>query len=67
MIHSKFITHEEITLQYSHYWDGHDVVPQQYLALVGTKNLNNRTSGFVTNPWYPNDPDVYGIKCSIWW
>jgi hypothetical protein len=67
MIHSKFITHEEITLQYSHYWDGHDVVPQQWLAAVGTKNLQNRGTGFVTTPIFPNDPDVYGIKCSIWW
>lgn len=66
MIHSKFITHEEITLQYSHYWDGADVVPQQYLALVGTKNINS-TMPFNTVPAYRNDPDVYGIKCSIWW
>jgi hypothetical protein len=63
MIHSKFITHEEITIQYSHYWDGHDVLPQQYLADIGTKNIN---ASFNPSP-YPNDPDVYGIKCSIWW
>jgi hypothetical protein len=67
MIHSKFITHEEFTIQYSHYWNGQNVVPQQYLALVGTKNLNNRATGFATNPMYPPDPDVYGIKCTMWW
>ncbi len=63
MIHSKFVTHEEITLQYSHYWDGSDVLAQQYLALVGTKNIN---AAFAT-PAYPNDADVFGIKCTMWW
>jgi hypothetical protein len=38
---TKFVTHEEITLQYSHYWNGHDVLPQQWLALVGPKNISS--------------------------
>jgi hypothetical protein len=63
MIHSKFITHEEITMQYSHYWDGQDVLAQQYLALVGTKNINAKFAV----PAYPNDPDVFGIKGTMWW
>jgi len=63
MIQSKFITHEEITMQYSHYWNGQDVLPQQYLALVGTKNIN---ANFAV-PAYPNDPDVFGIKGTMWW
>jgi hypothetical protein len=36
---TKYVTHEEITLQYSHYWDGSDTLPQQWLSLVGSKNI----------------------------
>jgi hypothetical protein len=36
---TSFMTHEEITAQYSHYWDGVDVMPQQWLSAVGVKNI----------------------------
>src|SRR5258708_14860987 len=36
---TSYVTHEEVTIQYSHYWDGSDVLPQQWLAVVGAKNI----------------------------
>jgi hypothetical protein len=80
---SRYVTHEEITLQYSHYWDGSDVLPQQWLALVGTKNIATQTAynnsakvlpavaggGYhnYAGVVYPNDANVFGIKATIWW
>jgi hypothetical protein len=61
---TKFITHEEITAQYSHYWDGVDVLPQQSLASIGTKNIGQT---FSSSALYPNDGDVFGIKGTMWW
>jgi hypothetical protein len=61
---TKFITHEEITAQYSHYWDGVDVIGQQVLAQIGTKNIGQ---SFTSAQMYPNDGDVFGIKGTMWW
>jgi hypothetical protein len=63
ILRTKFITHEEITAQYSHYWNGSDVLPQQWLSLTGIKNVGQ---AFAT-PSYPNDSDVFGIKATMWW
>ena len=78
---SKLVTHEEITVQYSHYWDGHDVLPQQWLAVAGVKNIAT-PAGYAASaavlgsaggyknfagPSYPNDTNVFGIKVTIWW
>jgi hypothetical protein len=63
ILRTKFITHEEITAQYSHYWNGADVVPQAWLSLTGIKNVGK---SFAT-PSYPNDSDVFGIKATMWW
>ncbi len=63
-VRSKFITHEEITVQYSHYWDGVDVLPQQFLATVGYKNIGQ---SYTSQYLYPNDGDVFGIKGTMWW
>jgi hypothetical protein len=67
---TKFITHEEITAQYSHYWNGSDVYPQQWLAVVGVKNIASANApmymNFAGTP-YPNDRDVFGIKATMWW
>ncbi len=80
---SRYVTHEEITLQYSHYWNGSDTLPQQWLAQVGVKNISTNagyaasqgklgpgtTSGYqnYAGPVYPNDSDVFGIKATMWW
>jgi hypothetical protein len=63
ILRTKFITHEEITAQYSHYWNGADVIPQAWLSLTGIKNVGK---SFAT-PSYPNDSDVFGIKATMWW
>jgi hypothetical protein len=74
VIRTDYVTHEEITFQYSHYWDGTDVLPQQWLALVGAKNIAtaaaHATAGGYTNfagPPYPNDTNVFGAKVTMWW
>jgi hypothetical protein len=62
MLRTKFITHEEITAQYSHYWNGSDAVAQQWLGYTGIKNIGQ---SFAVP--YPVDKDVFGIKCTMWW
>jgi hypothetical protein len=57
-----FVTHEEITAQYSHYWDGVEVLPQQYLAETGYRFL-----GASFGSLYPNDADVFGLKVTMAW
>jgi hypothetical protein len=78
---TRLLTHEEITAQYSHYFNGHDVLPQQWLAAAGLKNISSPagyaasaaalgTSGGYKNfagPVYPADVDVFGIKVTMWW
>jgi hypothetical protein len=61
---TQFVTHEEITAQYSHYWYRADVRPQQWLGLVGVKNIG---PGGTAGVPYPSDEDVFGIKCTLWW
>jgi hypothetical protein len=78
---TKFITHEEITMQYSHYWNGSDVLAQQWLAVVGPKNIVTPAANaaamqrdmaftaynnYAGTP-YPTDKDVFGIKATMWW
>jgi hypothetical protein len=58
---SKFITHEEITAQYSHYFYGSDVEPQPPNGLVPTSPGNPVAAG------YPPDKNVFGIKATMWW
>jgi len=74
VIRTAYVTHEEVTFQYSHYWDGSDALPQQWLAVVGPKNIAtlaaHATSGGYMNfagPPYPNDTNVFGVRVSMWW
>ena len=74
VIRTTYVTHEEVTFQYSHYWDGSDVLPQQWLAVVGPKNIAtlaaHATPGGYINfagPPYPNDTNVFGVRVSMWW
>jgi hypothetical protein len=79
---SRYVTHEEITLQYSHYWNGSDTLAQQWLGQVGVKNISTNagyaasagkipgtTSGYKNYAGvpYPCDLDVFGIKATMWW
>ena len=79
---TSLVTHETITLQYAHYWNGADVLPQQWLAVVGVRNvataagyaasaatLGPKVGGYVNlaGPVYPPDKDVFGIKATMAW
>jgi hypothetical protein len=74
VLRTTYVTHEEVTFQYSHYWDGSDVLPQQWLSVVGTKNVASLAahataggySNFAGAP-YPNDTNVFGVKVTMWW
>jgi hypothetical protein len=58
MLHTRWVTHEEITLQYSHYNFSSAVTPQfpNGPPLIGTSPIT-----------YPPDENVFGLKCSMWW
>ncbi len=62
MLRSKYLSHEEITLQYSHYFYGSDVFPQP---------PNGPAAAFAngTDQWpvYAPDPNIFGIKATMWW
>jgi hypothetical protein len=58
---SKFVTHEEITAQYSHYFYGSDVEPQPPNGVVPT------AAGQPVAAGYPPDKNVFGIKATMWW
>lgn len=57
---SRFLAHEEITAQYSHYFYGSDVAPQPPYGTAPTK---------VGAPFtgYPPDANVAGLKATMWW
>ena len=59
---TKFLSHEEIVLQYSHYWDGQDVLAQQSISSIGATNIGKSNNGL-----YPNDMNVFGIKALMAW
>jgi hypothetical protein len=62
MFRSKYLSHEEITAQYSHYSFGSDVLPQP---------PNGPAASFAngTKQWpvYAPDANVLGIKATMWW
>jgi hypothetical protein len=57
---SRFVTHEEITAQFSHYFYGADVAPQ---PPYGTPP----TSAGAPFTGYPPDANVFGVKVTMWW
>jgi hypothetical protein len=59
---TRFVTHEEIILQYSHYWDGDDVIATQSISSIGYANIGHNNTGL-----YPNDLNVFGIKALMAW
>jgi hypothetical protein len=60
LFHTNWVTHEEITLWYSHYSYGSGVLPQ---APNGTVNPN---AGAPSGP-FPADENVIGLKGTFWW
>jgi hypothetical protein len=60
IVRSHFVTHEEITAQYSHYSYGSNVVPQIPYGTAPTT-----AGGHFTG--YPPDENVFGLKATLWW
>jgi hypothetical protein len=60
LFHTNWVTHEEITLWYSHYSYGSAVLPQPPNGVV------NPNMGGVAGP-FPPDENVIGLKGTIWW
>jgi hypothetical protein len=62
MFRSKYLSHEEITAQFSHYFYGADVLPQPPNGPAAA--FANGTSQW---PVYAPDNNVFGIKATMWW
>jgi len=60
MLHTKFASHEEFTLWYSHYSYGANVLPQPPNGII-----NPNSTG--TSGPFPPDENVVGIKGTMWW
>jgi hypothetical protein len=61
VFHTKWVTHEEITIWYSHYSYQNQVLPQP------PNGVTNPNAGVgVTGP-FPPDQSVLGIKGTFWW
>lgn len=60
IVRSRFITHEEVTAQYSHYFYGSDVAPQPPYGTAPT-TAGGKFTG------YPSDENVFGVKATMWW
>jgi hypothetical protein len=60
LFRSRFISHEEITVQYSHYFYGSNVAPQPPYGTAPTI-AGGRFTG------YPPDANVFGMKATMWW
>jgi len=60
VFHTKWVTHEEITIWYSHYAYQSSVLPQPPNGVV------NPNAGGVPGP-FPPDANVVGLKGTFWW
>jgi hypothetical protein len=65
MFKTKWVTHEEVTLWYSHYNYGANVLPQPPNGLPNPQT-GTGGSGAFTGP-FPADENVVGLKGTIWW
>jgi hypothetical protein len=66
MFRSSYLSHEEVTAQYSHYVDGADVMPQ---APNGPLSYGGGPGCLQTYSWNCSVPDknVFGVKATMWW
>jgi hypothetical protein len=60
VFHTKWVTHEEITVWYSHYSYQNQVLPQP------PNGVTNPNSTGVSGP-FPPDQSVLGVKGTFWW
>jgi hypothetical protein len=61
MFHTKWVTHEEITLWYSHYAYGSGVLPQP------PNGVTNPNTGLGAAGPFPPDQNTVGLKATFWW
>ncbi len=64
ILKSKWVTHEEVTIWYTHYGYGVNVTPQ---APNGIVNPNAGNAPATPAGPFPPDENVVGIKGTIWW
>lgn len=64
ILKTKWQTHEEITIWYSHYTYGSNVLPQ---PPNGTPNPGSPGSTSTPTGPFPPDQNIVGIKGQIWW
>jgi hypothetical protein len=62
MFRPHLLAHSQVTLQYSHYWNGQDVLAAQSISSIGSRNIGQNNNGL-----YPLDEDVFGIKATMVW
>jgi hypothetical protein len=60
MVKTKWVTHEEVTLWYSHYNYGSKVMPQPPNGIMNPNMIG-------TPGPFPPDENVVGLKGTIWW
>jgi hypothetical protein len=60
VLRSHFVTHEEVTIQYSHYF----YAAESNTALNVTNVSSNRDYGSLL---FPPDANVFGAKATMWW
>jgi len=61
MFRSKYLAHEEITAQFSHYFFGSDVLPQPPNGPAASFPLGTNWAV------YAPDANVFGLKATMWW
>jgi hypothetical protein len=66
MFRSSYLSHEEITAQYSHYVDGADVAPQPPNGPLPYSGGPGCTTTYSWNCSVP-DKNVFGVKATMWW
>lgn len=63
---TKWVTHEEVTVWYSHYSYGADVLPQPPNGTPNPQTSTTMSNGTFVGP-FPPDENVVGLKGTIWW
>ena len=59
---TNLLAHAQITVQYSHYWNGSYVLAAQSISTIGSRNIAAPNTGL-----YPLDTDVFGVKATMVW
>jgi hypothetical protein len=66
MFRSSYLSHEEVTAQYTRYFDGADVMPQPPNGPLPYAGGPGCTTTYSWNCYVP-DKNVFGVKATMWW